>query len=189
MRGRIIARWSNISIGYVIPPGARVLEVGCGTGELLAAARPAYGVGIDISARMVRLAREAFPQLHFLAGDAAALPFALSLDSNNGGGAEERFEYVIFSDVVGSLNDVLLCLDQLRQVCTPRTRVVITHYNKLWHPFIALAERYGMKMPERTQNWLAVEDFANLLNLAGFEMVTASRQFLYPFNTRRCSVP
>ena len=40
-----------------IPPGARVLELGCGTGDLLAAVRPSFGVGLDVSREMVREAR------------------------------------------------------------------------------------------------------------------------------------
>jgi ubiquinone/menaquinone biosynthesis C-methylase UbiE len=42
---------------FYIPRGARVLEIGSGTGDLLAATEPRHGVGIDISSEMVRLAR------------------------------------------------------------------------------------------------------------------------------------
>jgi len=34
---------------FLIPPGQRVLELGCGTGFLLAALEPSVGVGIDFS--------------------------------------------------------------------------------------------------------------------------------------------
>ena len=34
---------------FVIPPGSRVLELGCGEGDLLAALRPSEGVGLDLS--------------------------------------------------------------------------------------------------------------------------------------------
>ena len=41
-----------------VPEGLRVLDLGCGSGDLLAALRPSYGVGIDISsARDRRRAR------------------------------------------------------------------------------------------------------------------------------------
>ena len=36
---------------FLIPPGKRVLELGCGRGELLAALEPSYGVGVDFGAR------------------------------------------------------------------------------------------------------------------------------------------
>ena len=42
---------------FLIPPGASVLEIGCGAGDLLAALAPARGVGVDVSAKMIDLAR------------------------------------------------------------------------------------------------------------------------------------
>src|ERR1700751_498634 len=53
----------------LIPEGARVLELGCGTGDLLAALKPAFGVGVDFSTEMIREARAAHPDLTFLVGD------------------------------------------------------------------------------------------------------------------------
>ena len=50
----------------MISPGTRVLEVGCGTGDLLAALNPCFGVGVDFSRGMIRQAREKYPQLHFI---------------------------------------------------------------------------------------------------------------------------
>lgn len=32
-----------------VPPGMRILELGCGEGDLLAKLEPAYGYGIDLS--------------------------------------------------------------------------------------------------------------------------------------------
>jgi len=32
---------------FLIPEGARVLELGCGTGDLLADLKPSFGVGFD----------------------------------------------------------------------------------------------------------------------------------------------
>src|SRR5919108_4954977 len=43
---------------FHIPSGARVLEVGSGNGDLLAALKPSYGFGVDISGEMVRLAQQ-----------------------------------------------------------------------------------------------------------------------------------
>ena len=43
---------------FHVPPGKRVLEIGCGSGDLLAALEPSVGVGIDVSVGMVEAARE-----------------------------------------------------------------------------------------------------------------------------------
>src|ERR1700680_1649123 len=54
---------------FLIGEGARVLELGCGTGDLLAALKPSYGVGVDFSEGMIAQARKAHPDLTFLLGD------------------------------------------------------------------------------------------------------------------------
>src|SRR6478735_7357396 len=57
----------------VIPRGSRVLEIGSGTGDLLAAVEPSYGVGIDFSPAFVGMARQRHPGLTFMEMDAANL--------------------------------------------------------------------------------------------------------------------
>jgi len=48
---------------YLGGTGLRVLELGSGTGELLDALKPSYGVGIDISHGMVEHAQHKYPHL------------------------------------------------------------------------------------------------------------------------------
>src|SRR3954452_9259381 len=55
---------------FLVPPGKRILELGCGRGELLAALQPAYGVGVDFAPRTIARAREQNPTLKFVLGDA-----------------------------------------------------------------------------------------------------------------------
>src|ERR1700741_5110484 len=50
---------------FLIPPGLRVMEVGCGFGNLLASVQPSYGVGIDFSAKTIERARQRHPGLEF----------------------------------------------------------------------------------------------------------------------------
>jgi demethylmenaquinone methyltransferase/2-methoxy-6-polyprenyl-1,4-benzoquinol methylase len=67
-------RWRRATVGALgLPPGARVLDVACGTGDLcrdlsLAAYRP---IGVDLSAGMLAHAHTAAPLLQ---GDALRLP-------------------------------------------------------------------------------------------------------------------
>lgn len=64
-------------------PGERILDLGCGTGQLsseIAAAGSAV-VGVDLSAEMVREARRKFPDLRFEVCDARALTFVQEFDA------------------------------------------------------------------------------------------------------------
>ena len=82
---------------FLIAPGARVLDVGCATGELLAGLEPAEAVGIDISTEMIDLARRKFndKNIEFVASP-------IEEWCPNG----RQFDYIILSDVVGLLRDI-----------------------------------------------------------------------------------
>ncbi len=153
---------------FIIPPGCRVLEVGCGLGHLLNAVKPGYGVGIDFSGEIIEMAQELFPELHFIMADAEELAL------------EEQFDYIILSDLVGCLWDVQQVLHRLRLLCHPGTRVVISNYNFLWEPLMVLGERLRLKLPQPKQNWLSVADIGTLLHLEGFELISVTRKLLLP---------
>ena len=136
---------------FVVPPGQRVLEVGCGTGDLLATVKPAFGVGMDISLAMLEIARGKYPYLHFVQADAHCLALTGTLD------------YIILSDLVGDLDDVQEAFTCLRALAGPETRLIITYYNYLWEPLLKLAERLRLKSPQNTQNWLPVDDIEGFL--------------------------
>ncbi len=78
---------------FCVPPGASVLEIGCGTGDLLAALRPSEGVGVDLSPRLIERARGKHSELEFIVADAESLD-APELHNR-------RFDFVVLSDVVG----------------------------------------------------------------------------------------
>jgi len=161
-------------VAFCVPPGATVLEIGCGTGDLLAALRPAEGMGIDLSPKLIERARQKHPELEFVVADAESLD-APELHNR-------RFDYVVLSDVVGLLPDVWAAFRALRKVCGPHTRVVVTYYSFLWEPLLKLGERIGRKMPIQQQNWLSMNDLANLLELNHFEIVRRSTAQLIPVN-------
>ncbi|MGH9695017.1 MAG: class I SAM-dependent methyltransferase, partial [Bryobacteraceae bacterium] len=64
-------------------PGERILDVGCGTGQLTAkiAAAGADVVGVDASPAMIGQARQNYPQLRFALADAAALTYENEFDA------------------------------------------------------------------------------------------------------------
>lgn len=157
-------------IRSLIGENKRVLELGCGSGDLLNSLKPAYGVGIDISLGLVQQARRKYPGLKFIVGDASRLDFV----------ADRSFDCIILSDFIGYLDDVQTCLEGLHRFCAPHTRIIVSYYNFLWQPLLELAESLGLKMPTPDQNWLSPEDLANLLFLSNFEVVKVERRLLFP---------
>ena len=154
---------------FLVPEGAEVLELGCGTGDLLHALRPSRGVGVDLSGAMLRKAGEKHPELEYVEADIEALR-----------GVEGTFDFLILDDVIGHLQDIQAALRGLRAFCRPDTRIIVTYYNFLWEPVLKLGERIGWKMPQEHQNWLATEDIANLLRLERYEVVKTESRLLLP---------
>ncbi len=68
-----LAAFADVVVDAVDPwPGARLLDIGCGTGALLelTVARGATGVGVDISPAMVAAAAKRIPRAEFVVADA-----------------------------------------------------------------------------------------------------------------------
>jgi ubiquinone/menaquinone biosynthesis C-methylase UbiE len=151
-----------------VPAGASVLEIGCGTGTLLAALSPTRGVGVDVSPGMVEIAAEKHPSLHFRVADAEAFD------------PGETFDYVIVPDVVEHLTDPQAMFRSVRKACRPGTRVIVTCVNPLWAPILHLAERLGMKMPEGEHRWLSSEELRLMAGGAGFDLAEYSGRILCP---------
>jgi SAM-dependent methyltransferase len=154
---------------HVITPGQRVLEIGSGEGDLLAAMKPSNGVGIDFSAEMIERSRKKYPDLRFELADAHDLH------------VDEKFDAIIISDLANDLWDVQAVLERIRPLCHPRTRIVLNFFSKLWEKPLNFARRVGWARPVLDQNWLAVQDMENLLHLAGFERVRHWQELVFPF--------
>lgn len=157
---------------HQIPAGERVLEIGCGAGDLLAALEPSRGLGIDFSPDMVAKARERHADkaaLEFREAEAEAVPEG------------ETFDHIVLDYLTGYLPDIQTVLARLQRASHPRTRLHITSLNSLWKPALSLAQRTGSVMFQPPSAWLADSDLANLLEVTGWELVRFERQQLCPW--------
>ncbi len=154
---------------FYVAPNMRVLEIGCADGRLLASLRPAYGVGIDFSEEMIRRAQERNPELTFIHADAH------DLSSIN-----ENFDIIILSDLVNDLWDVQRVLEQIKRLSSPRTRIILNFYSRLWQLILNTARVLNLATPDLYQNWLTREDVTSLLQLAGFETIRTTQEILWP---------
>ena len=157
---------------FWVAPRQRILEVGCGHGDLLASLEPSFGVGVDDSPEMVRRARMLHPELEFIEADGHDL-----------GMLEGPFDVIILSDLIDDLWDVQQVFRQLRGLCHVRTRLIINSYSRVWELPLVIAAKLGVAKPRLTQNWLTVDDVFHLLNLAGFEVIRTWQEILWPLGT------
>jgi SAM-dependent methyltransferase len=153
---------------YLVPAGSRVLDLGCGTGDLLAALEPSLGVGVDFAPELLKRAAQNHPQLRFVQGDVGKL----SLNT--------QFDYVLLSDLINDLWDVQTAIERVASVCTPATRVIINTYSRMWELPLRMAARMGLANPTLSQNWLTLADLDNMLALSGFEVVRQWQEVLIP---------
>jgi SAM-dependent methyltransferase len=156
---------------FLVPPGQRVLEIGCGRGDLLAALQPKEGLGIDFSPQMLERARQRHPDIQFILADVHDLS------------AQDRpFDYILLSDLVNDVWDVQIVLEQLMRLSHSRTRLIINSYSRLWELPLAVAESLGLAKPTLRQNWLAPQDIINLLGLAQFDVIRHWSEILFPLD-------
>src|SRR6476469_5684723 len=171
-------RWREFNVAYheddrrfmqfLIPPGKRVLELGCGQGDLLAALKPSYGVGVDFGAATIAKANVRHPDLYFVLGDVED-PATLS-------GIEGPFDYIVIADTIGMFEDIDGTLRLVHHLCAPSTRIVSSYCSHLWEPVLKLAEALRLRSRQPKTNYIATADLLNLMDLADFEVIRAEQR-------------
>ena len=129
-------RITSVIAGLQIEPGAKVLEVGIGTGLSLSAYPPHCEVtGIDLAPEMLERARQKAAEndwrhFHLQQMDALNLDFA-----------DHSFDYVTSFHVVSVVPDPVRMMREIHRVCKPGgTVVIINHFRTtkpVLGPFIA----------------------------------------------------
>jgi SAM-dependent methyltransferase len=167
----LLAHYYNL----LIPADASVLEIGCGSGELLAQVHARRKVGIDLAPTQIDAAKRRIPEgeFHVQAGE------LLDLGATNTDAG--KFDVIIISDTLNLAADVQRLLERLHIVSHARTRLIVNFQNTLWRPLLTVAKWLGMKAPQPQNSWLASSDVLNLLRLAGWSSVCRHGRILVPF--------
>ena len=144
-----------------VAPGRRVLEIGTGAGDVLAAVNPSEGVGVNVAEPLTDLARRKHAGLTFQTFDADAveLPDGFQPD------------YILSVNLLDHVYDVYDLFDSLREAMTERTLVLVTTSNPLWAPALRVASRLGRRSPESPRNYITNRDIGSVLNVLGFDVV------------------
>jgi SAM-dependent methyltransferase len=164
-----LARLHQLLVGQ----GLRVLEIGCGLGDLLAGVQPALGVGVELDPELAAAAQQRHPQLRIVCADAETITPASI-------GEVEPFDVILLPNTLNTLQDVQGVLERLEAFCHPRTRLVVSFHNWLWQPLLKAGEAVGLRQPQPPESWLTPRDVTNLLDLAGWEVLKAGHRCLLP---------
>ena len=157
------------SLKALIPEGSTVLELGCGTGNLLAALKPSRGLGLDFSSEILSVARRNHPHLTFENGDAETFELP-----------NTTFDFVVASDLVGELEDIAAMLDRVREVSHAETQLILTFHNPALEEALRVAQRAGWAMRPGRQNWVGRLTMTNLLELADYRVERIKHGLLVP---------
>ena len=163
--------WNDIVkyCNYFAHDDISVLEIGCGTGDLIGKIKGKNKTGIDFSEGMISIAKKKYPEVEFIKMDACHLQL------------EKKFDFIILSNLVGHVDDVQKLFEELHKVMHRDTKVIVSYYNYLWEPFLKFAEFIGLKTKTPLQNWLTLKDINNLLSLAGLEVYRNDKRTIFPF--------
>ena len=152
----------------VVPSDARVLEVGCGLGETLAALSNTVREGIDVTPAAVARANERHPELSITEGDVLKLH------------RPERYDAIVCDRLLHMVPDIQVMLENLAEHLSPEGRIYLTCYNYLWEAVIRVGERFGFRIPTPEANWLSESDLENLFTLTDLEVVKFEDRMLMP---------
>jgi demethylmenaquinone methyltransferase/2-methoxy-6-polyprenyl-1,4-benzoquinol methylase len=124
-------RWKRRLVALApLRPGIRALDLACGTGDIAYALQAcgARGVGLDITLRMVELARAkefTASKPHFLVGDMMALPFP-----------DSSFDLVTTGYGIRNVPVIARALSEIRRVLRPGGLMLSLDFNRPSNPIV-----------------------------------------------------
>lgn len=157
-------------LSKLIPQKQTVFEIGCGTGELLVYTKPKVGYGMDISEKMIGLCKQKYKDinnLHFSTND--VLTFR-----------NKHINYIFMSDVVEHVSDVKTMFKNISLLMGKQTKFICTYANPIWEPFLVLAEKLKLKMPEGKHFRRSFKELRKVAEKCGLEIIEHNFSLLLP---------
>jgi phosphatidylethanolamine/phosphatidyl-N-methylethanolamine N-methyltransferase len=159
-----------------IPPGAKVLEVGAGTGTSF----PAYPrhcevIGIDLAPDMLARARQKIQKNGWTNFQ------VMEMDAMNLEFPDNSFDYVMAFHVVTVVPDPIRMIEEARRVCRPRGKIVIVNHFTSDVPVLGQLTE-ALDPITRRLGWstkLKLKPFIQMTNLKVERMYKLSRASLY----------
>lgn len=169
LRNRYFYGRLSAFLKFIIEPGSSAVIFRSELGQLFDNLELSRAVGVDICEKMVAEAGRKRPGIEFRCAD----PEDVALKG--------EFDNIVFYSL-GDIVDIEKAFLNTASFSGSGTRLIVINYNYLWRPFVYLAEKLGLKVPQPTQNWLNIPVLENLLHISGYEIVKKYYQVLFPFN-------
>jgi demethylmenaquinone methyltransferase / 2-methoxy-6-polyprenyl-1,4-benzoquinol methylase len=169
-------RWRKLAVSEVVWPDDRVLDAGCGTGDLAVEAERRGGrvVGLDFSPAMLERAHKKSGAIEWIEGDALALPFP----DGDFDAATVGFGVRNLADLEGGLKELARVLrpgGKLAVLEITRPRGIVKPFFRLWFDvLVPLAGRVlpgGQAytyLPASVRRFPGPDDLSALFQSAGF---------------------
>lgn len=153
-----------------INPKARILDIGCGDGSLLARAGSPTSLGIDVNENEIFQAQQ-----HSRGSEFISLPAEKLRPSEHG-----SFDAVVMSGVIEQVYDVHTLFSRVLPLCHSSSRLVIVTYSKISQPLLRIAEALRLRHRSPVENWVPPSEVKNLLEQNDFEVIEEKQMILLP---------
>lgn len=158
----------------LIPFEKSLLDIGCATGDILISLKPRYGLGIDISPEMIKIAQHKHKEkknIEFRAG--IIEDFSRDLLSQN-------FDYIFMADVMDHLENVSSAIASINQISKPNTQFIISMANPFWAPILIIGGKLRLKMPEGPHQETSIKELESILLKNNFKIIEKNYRLILP---------
>ena len=142
----------------LIPTESRILEIGCGRGELLTELPALNYTGAGRFRFQVDQVNAHLPQSEFLVKAGERLTF------------KAGFDVVIISDALDEAVDVRQLHEPVQAVYSPETRLIFNSHSNLWGSLFTAAHRLGLRRKAPQSDWWVTADAKNLPDLSAWDV-------------------